>query len=666
MMSEDISKYNDLPFLRGGGEMGALIRSFDWQNTALGAPEKWPAVLRQSVSMMLSNVFPVLICWGDNYTQLYNDAFRPINGADKHPQALGESFPHTYKDLWHQIGPTFEKVMEGESVGFSDVLVLLESNGLQKECYFDFSQSPIRHDDGSIGGILIICMETTERVTALKTQDVIQAINEELAASNEELALANEDLLVSEQRFRNLILQAPFAICIIRAQDLMVTEVNQGYLELIGRKREEILGHEIWNVVTEAAENYAPLLQEVINTGEPFYATEHQLILIRSGIPEQVSVDFVYEPVVDLKGSVISIMVVAIDVTDKVNARRNIEHVEERLRLAVEATEMATFDFDYQTGELVFSERFADIFQVPPSAPRNEVIIRYHPEDAHLSDEAHEKARTTGKMFFEARLLLPDHSIRWIRVHGNVYFDDNGVRKRTVGTVLDITEYRRLQQQKDDFISIASHELKTPITTLKASLQLLERMKSNPNERLPKLIEQSTKSMQKISELVEDLLNVSKMNHGHVALEKKRFRVANMIESCCSHIRQDGKYELGFEGDRELEIVADEHRIEQVLVNFVNNAVKYAPDSYKITLKAERLGNVARISVIDHGPGIAEDKLPHLFDRYFRADQSGTQISGLGLGLYICAEIIEKHDGKIGVDSIVGKGSTFWFELAIL
>jgi two-component system CheB/CheR fusion protein len=97
------------------------------------------------------------------------------------------------------------------------------------------------------------------------------------------------------------------------------------------------------------------------------------------------------------------------------------------------------------------------------------------------------------------------------------------------------------------------------------------------------------------------------------------------------------------------------------VVNFVNNAVKYAPQSKEILIKIEKVNDMAKVSVIDRGPGISPEKIPHLFDRYYRVDSNGSQYSGLGLGLYISAEIIKKHSGVIGVDSELGKGSTFWF-----
>lgn len=537
--------------------------------------------------------------------------------------------------------------------------------------------TPRFFSDGKFAGFISSCVDITRRKEdEQRLQDVneelassneeLMALNEELADINERLAASHTELFISEQRFRNLILQAPIGICVIRANDLMVTEVNDGYLELVGRSRDEVENITIWDAVSEASKGYAPLLQEVIDTGIPFKAKEHEVPLVRNGIEERLFLDFVYEPVKNLSGNVASVMVVASDVSDKVLARRQIEDVEERNRLAIDAAEIGTFEFDYETQDLKTSERFNKIFGFDKPASRPEILSIYHPADTHLSDEAHEKAKIDGKLNYETRLLWKDNTIRWVRVQGNVHFYADGQRKKLLGTVIDITEYKRLQQQKDDFISIASHELKTPITSLKAALQLLDRMKTTPTALMPRLIEQSTRSMQKISELVEDLLNVSRMSQGHVMINKQKFNLANTLETCCPHIREEGIHELVFEGDHDVEVEADEHRIEQVLVNFVNNATKYAPESIKIYLKIERVGDHAKVSVRDTGPGIDPQKMPHLFDRYFRADETGAQVSGLGLGLYISADIIARHDGEIGVESELGKGSTFWFTLPLV
>ena len=180
-----------------------------------------------------------------------------------------------------------------------------------------------------------------------------------------------------------------------------------------------------------------------------------------------------------------------------------------------------------------------------------------------------------------------------------------------------------------------------------------------------KLIEQSNRSMAKMSVLVDDLLNMNRMSEGQLKLKKTTFTLSEMLNLCCNHVRVEGRYELVISGDMDLRIYADEHRIDQVVVNFVNNAVKYAPDSMKIFLNIEKITGYAKISVRDEGPGIASHILPHLFDRYYRVNHEGQSYSGLGLGLYICSEIIKRHEGRIGVESELNHGSTFWFTIPV-
>jgi len=629
--------------------------------------------------------YPIYLILGDELrVALANAATLKAWGKDA--SVIGKPFLAALPEI---DGQPFEALLRqvmatGEAYHAINDRADLVIDGQLKTFYYTFSYQPVKDADGKVIGVVCYATDVTQLVEsatnisrmgmeAVENNERLAAINEALAASNEELATTNEELTestrlleLSEGRFRNLIQQAPFAICVIRANDLVVTELNDRYLELVGKERAQLDGKPIWDGVPEAAEAYAPIMERVFQSGEAFFAKEAELILIRNGSPEQVFIDFVYEPVNDLSGNVSAVMVVGIDVSEKVRTRHAIEEVEERIRLAVEAAEIGTYDLNYSTGELVGSARFNEIFGLGNGVDRETIIDHYHPDDAHLSALAHEEAKKTGRIFYEARYIREGFPLKWLRFQAKVYFDANGNRLRTLGTVMDITVYKALQQQKDDFISIASHELKTPLTTLKASLQLLVRMRENPNTVLfPKVIDQASRSMDKITELVDDLLNVSKINHGHVGLKKNWFNLGDLLEKCCIHVRESGSHELILEGDKSLMVFADEHRIDQVVVNLVNNAVKYAPASKQIFLGIKSLGEMVKVSVRDNGPGIPADKLPHLFDRYFRADEMGTQVSGLGLGLFICADIVQRHGGEIGVESEPGEGSNFYFTLPL-
>ncbi|HKG05768.1 MAG TPA: ATP-binding protein [Pedobacter sp.] len=235
-----------------------------------------------------------------------------------------------------------------------------------------------------------------------------------------------------------------------------------------------------------------------------------------------------------------------------------------------------------------------------------------------------------------------------------------------IATFMDVTHRRKITQQKDEFISVASHELKTPITSLKASLQLLRRLNTGVNSELfHKLMDQSAKSMNRVSVLIEDLLNASKFAGGQLHLNKVPVNLHDLISGCCEEIRLEDQYQIRIKGDKTLEVNADPNKIDQVLINFINNAIKYAYESFEIVVFIGIKDGMAIVSVSDKGPGIKPEELPHLFERFYRVDNTGRQYSGLGLGLYISSEIVKKHHGKIGVDSEVDKGSTFWFTLPL-
>jgi PAS domain S-box-containing protein len=296
-------------------------------------------------------------------------------------------------------------------------------------------------------------------------------------------------------------------------------------------------------------------------------------------------------------------------------------------------------------------------------------ILDYSPEAHHASWKALQKQlweESTPSFSLETVLIRKDGSLIWVNVTSILIPDQGENLGYTI--IQDISEQHALKLQKEEFIGIASHELKTPITSLKAILQLMIRMikkESSIPEKIANLANEAQLNVGKLIHLVEDLLNASKLEQGQLSVTKTLFPLSDVIEDCCNHVRLDRKHFVTHSGNLALRVYADKNKIDQILVNFVNNAVKYAPASEEIAIHVQEQDELVKVSVTDKGQGIPAEDLPHLFERYYQVSKGENHASGLGLGLYIAAEIIRKHEGEIGVDSIVGQGSTFWFTLPL-
>ncbi|HTE00394.1 MAG TPA: PAS domain-containing sensor histidine kinase [Mucilaginibacter sp.] len=263
---------------------------------------------------------------------------------------------------------------------------------------------------------------------------------------------------------------------------------------------------------------------------------------------------------------------------------------------------------------------------------------------------------------------------RWMLTYANpIYNPDFG---GYIGSMIDIDEQERAQKatrlllrRKDEFLGIASHELKTPITSLKASVQILDKLSENefdPSKIRP-FISMANKQVRKLIEIVDDLLDVTKIQSGKMQLNLSRYLFQDSVQDCISEITQYTKnHQLIIDKNEPVTIFADRTRIEQVIVNFLSNAIKYSPDKDRIIVNIEKIGNELKFSVTDFGIGIPHDKQTYIFDRFFRVHESSQSFSGLGLGLYISAEIINRHKGNVGMESEEGKGSTFWFTLPVI
>ncbi|HLS94511.1 MAG TPA: ATP-binding protein [Sphingobacterium sp.] len=239
-----------------------------------------------------------------------------------------------------------------------------------------------------------------------------------------------------------------------------------------------------------------------------------------------------------------------------------------------------------------------------------------------------------------------------------------------VGTFTDIDDRKQMEKKKDEFLSIASHELKTPLTSIKAYVQLLERaIKDDPNDLVHKYTSRVQAQVGKLNNLVTDLLDISKLDNGKLKMNKKAFDFENLLSNAIDTIRHTHDHvQIRIEREGDVitrEVVGDEVRIEQVLINYLTNAIKYAPHTDRVIVRTATDDRFLRVEVTDFGIGIPEHKQKDIFEKFYRVEESSLKFQGLGIGLYICAEIIRQHGGQYGLKSQVGKGSTFYFTIPL-
>jgi two-component system CheB/CheR fusion protein len=265
-------------------------------------------------------------------------------------------------------------------------------------------------------------------------------------------------------------------------------------------------------------------------------------------------------------------------------------------------------------------------------------------------------------------VLHPDKSISWIKVFGKVMYDELGRPVKIYGTVMDQTDQKMSELRKNQFIGVASHELKTPLTSVKAYAQLLTNTYSTSKDNFLKTaLAKIDTQVNKMTKLVSDFLNLSKIESDRFDPVMDEFDLGELIKEVAADIQLSFvTHTISLELLQGLVINGDREKISQVITNFLINAVKYSPGQKEVRVITERSNDNAIVKVWDNGIGVAREEHLKVFERFYRSKfNDNISFSGFGIGLYISAEIIRRHGGEIGVDSEIGKGSIFYFILPL-
>ena len=528
--------------------MGDLTRTHDWSQTSLGPPGRWPLSLRTTVGIVLHSAFPMFLFWGNELICFYNDAYRPSLGNNgKHP-ALGKPGNEVWPEVWDFIGPLITQVLTtGEPTFFDDQLVPIYRNGRLENVYWTFSHSPAYGDDGQIGGVLVTCTETTEKVRNAKLQqeksellravfdsssagisvlgsvrneqgeitdfdyrlvnhvteqtnsctdlvgqrysaihagykqvglfdDFVKVVNTGQAIERERhytgegfdnwyetiavklddgivfsfrdstaIVQVRQQLDLNQQQILASFEQAPVGIAIITEENLTFRVVNSFYGELVGRAPDTLIGKPLLEALPELrGQGFDDLLRKVFATGNPFMAKEVAVNITRRNQLETIYVDFTHHPQYETNNHISGILVVCVDVTEQVLARRKVETSERYYRQLTDTVPAIIWETQPDGYCNYLSRQWYDLTgQTPAEAEGFGWLDATHPDDkaesGRLFMEANQNRTPLNSVY---RLRYQDGSYRWVIDKANPRLAADGHYQGMIGTVVDIHDQK--------------------------------------------------------------------------------------------------------------------------------------------------------------------------------------------------------------------------------
>ncbi len=388
------------------------------------------------------------------------------------------------------------------------------------------------------------------------------------------------------------------------------------------------------------------------------------------------------------------------DITDRKQSEDNLRQLTMRLNLAVKSSGIGIWDWNIPQNHLVWDKQMYALYGINPddfASAHDAWMSSVHPDDRRAANLISEQAKGGEKEYdTQFRVVRPDGSIRYIQANALVQRNFQGDPQRMIGINYDITTYKQAEAQlqqsneeliratrlKDEFLANMSHELRTPLNAILGMTEgLQEEVFGNINKQQLKALQTIERSSNHLLSLINDILDVAKIESGQIKLDLTTTAIAPLCRSSLTFIKQQAqkkRIQLQTELPANLpDLLIDERRIRQVLINLLNNAVKFTPESGQITLTVSLQQQISnsnpdsslppsylRIAILDTGIGIAPEHLNKLFQPFIQIDSAlNRQYQGTGLGLALVKRIVELHGGQVGVTSTVGVGSCFSLDL---
>lgn len=446
------------------------------------------------------------------------------------------------------------------------------------------------------------------------------------------------------------------------------TYANEALLSMWGKSWDEAIGkcllengYEPWH-----AEMHEREIDQVKATKQPIRG---EVSFPHATLGRRVY-DYIFTPVINEQGQVEAVAGTTRDITDIRNAETAITESEARFRIMAESTDVMIAVSDETGKAIYFNEVWATVTgRTTAGLMEHGWIDLMHSEDKDKVTKVFSEALQEQKPW-EWEFRMPDKSggYRWLLARGTPRLRSDGSFAGYISTTVDITEIKENEQRKNDFISMVSHELKTPLTSVISYVQVLQKKAiANADTVAAGMLERAGIQLSKMTGMINGFLNVSRLESGKIHMDLQHFDLALLLKEAEDEaVAANASHLFSFKPTVEMWVNADREKISQVISNLISNAAKYSPIGSTIRVTCQAANSHVQVAVADEGLGISAEDIPKLFERYYRVKgNENRHIAGFGIGLYLCSEIIRGHGGEIWAESTPGKGSTFYFTLPI-
>ena len=521
----------------------------------------------------------------------------------------------------------------------------------------------------------------------MKSDDLrIEQLEQELERKNKEIKrLQDEKIYLQAEvtgldsethKFKDLVYSSNFLFAIFMGENHVIDIANKSIKEVWG-KGEDVIGKPLLEILPELKDQgVKELLDHVYQTGESYHANEVPIKLIKNDKPELKYFDFTYQPQKNIKGEIIGVADIATDVTKQALLNKKIKKSEREFRKLVNFMPHKISLANAEGDTIFYNQNWLDYvgknLEDFIEQPWTDIL---HPDEKEEVEQVVAGCLTKGNnLDKEIRLRDRNGKYKWHICRATAVKNEEGEITSWISSSTEIQKLKNEEKRNEDFLKLISHELKTPVTSIKGYVQLLLTMLPKNNTDIDKklvikpYLNRIETQVERLIRLISEMLDMSRIEQNELVLYKEQFNLNQHTEEIIEDLTYTNKdIQLELEHSFNCDVVADKDRIGQVLINFITNAVKYSPNSNRVKIKIHEYNpEMVAVTVKDFGIGIEKNEQKQIFKRFYRiSGEKADTYAGFGIGLFLSNEIINRHNGKIFVKSEFGNGSEFTFTIPL-